>query len=472
MSKSRDAFNKMMAELESKNAEIYEEVADDVIANLGEDDIERIRLNPVAIDYHFGLCLYIRNKYIHSGEVELVGEPDHMSGEIMRVIIRKLLAEYDSHPLALALIDRDHALASIHRYAFSKPSLGVYLDALSDCCPKIEKAQEIEEANPPDYDWDNGMELLNKEAYEAAEEQSKALREAAISSIADTLWDFDGYSQLAKEAGVPDREWRECAAYCEGSLKEGWRDSIYIHSTIGLLPAFGDLDKETQEGALQDLGIFLDQWPREVLDKVPECIFKSRAVAEFALGKRRELLRKMPFWQRDRELVKTAVANQYSSIKYADKELQDDREILRTAFENASGGLLFDEPYSKFVDDDEFVWLAVTAYPSNLSWASERLRDTKELVLAAIDNSDNVGVVNFYDELSEQMRLDRDVVMAIAASQSIPYEFPPEQYRDDDEVGKLLADGSLHGDRYTLINMSRRIKEKWMTEDELERWGD
>ncbi len=134
MSYSREEFRKMMAEQERKNAIIYEEVADDVIANLSDDDIERIRLNPVTSHYHFGLCLYIRNRYIHSGEVELVDDPDRMSSKIMKVIIRKLLSEYDNYPLVLSLIDHDSAFASVHRCAFRSllliPTLALLLAAI------------------------------------------------------------------------------------------------------------------------------------------------------------------------------------------------------------------------------------------------------------------------------------------------------------------------------------------------------
>ena len=103
--------------------------------------------------------------------------------------------------------------------------------------------------------------------------------------------------------------------------------------------------------------------------------------------------------------------------------------------------------------------------------ASDRLRDDKELVLFAIKNTDDVGVLNFYDDLSPHMQEDRDVVLAIAACPSIPFDFPPERYCDDDEVGRLLADENLHEDHFTLFNMSPRIKKMWMSEEELERWG-
>lgn len=49
-------------------------------------------------------------------------------------------------------------------------------------------------------------------------------------------------------------------------------------------------------------------------------------------------------------------------------------------------------------------------------------------------------------------------------------EFPPAEYKDDDEIGALLADTNIHGDHFSLVGMSRRIKEKYMTEEELSRW--
>ena len=39
-------------------------------------------------------------------------------------------------------------------------------------------------------------------------------------------------------------------------------------------------------------------------------------------------------------------------------------------------------------------------------------------------------------------------------------------------IGMLMPILAERGDHYRLLGMSRRIKERYMTEDELEKWGD
>ena len=74
------------------------EVADDCVRNLSEKEKEHLIANPRAIDYHFSYGMYIRNNYIHSrdfSEVSFWVEPDDLSYEIIRMILSRLLPEYD-----------------------------------------------------------------------------------------------------------------------------------------------------------------------------------------------------------------------------------------------------------------------------------------------------------------------------------------------------------------------------------------
>ncbi len=316
------------------------------------------------------------------------------------------------------------------------------------------------------------MELLNKEAYEAAQEQANALREEAIYCIAGILWDFEAYEKRANELGIPKETTKVLRDFCINSLQETERQPLFVPGSVLLLPAFEMLSPGEQANVMKDLDVLFDQWSLEVLDEIPEAAFVQRDIACYVLGKDGDLLGRMPYWQNDKELVLVAVCSRYSAIKKADKSLMEDREVLRAAFENARHSILNDEFYSQFSDDDEFVRIAVKSYAANLTFASQRFRDDKEFVLFAIKNTDSLGVSNFYKHLSPHMQEDRDVVLAIAACPSDPHEFPPEQYRDDDEVGRLLADENLHEDTYTLFNMSPRIKEKWLSEEELERFDE
>ncbi len=67
-----------------------EYVANDVIRSLKEKDKKYLINHPDPVDHHFGLGLYIRNKYIHGKELCFLCFPDDLSSEIVRTIIRKL----------------------------------------------------------------------------------------------------------------------------------------------------------------------------------------------------------------------------------------------------------------------------------------------------------------------------------------------------------------------------------------------
>lgn len=70
---------------------------------------------------------------------------------------------------------------------------------------------------------------------------------------------------------------------------------------------------------------------------------------------------------------------------------------------------------------------------------------------------------------SPELKKDKRIALAVTQWDTLPNEFPDISLADDDEIGEAL---SRTGDHFDLIGMSRRIKEKYMTDEELEIWGD
>lgn len=94
-----------------------EEVADDVISQLDEQEIDEVRRHPSSTDMHFGLGSWIRNEYIYSGKMGPVLIADSVSSEITEAIAKKALPEYADLPLAVSLFSGPmEAYASAHRY--------------------------------------------------------------------------------------------------------------------------------------------------------------------------------------------------------------------------------------------------------------------------------------------------------------------------------------------------------------------
>lgn len=97
-----------------------EQVIQEVMAKLDDREIRAIRQNPSSAYMHFGLGLYIRNTYIHSGRMgDSLRDPDSESSEITAEIARRLLPEYESYPLAFNLAGDDGIFHSVHAYACS-----------------------------------------------------------------------------------------------------------------------------------------------------------------------------------------------------------------------------------------------------------------------------------------------------------------------------------------------------------------
>ena len=71
-----------------------EDVVQDVFPQLTEKDKRYLLANPNPIDHHFGLGLYIRNKYIHGKNLRLgLIRPDNLSTKIVGKLIEMVRKE-------------------------------------------------------------------------------------------------------------------------------------------------------------------------------------------------------------------------------------------------------------------------------------------------------------------------------------------------------------------------------------------
>ena len=71
-----------------REEQFIEEVAQEVFLQLSDRDKKYLLENPDPIDHHFGLGLYIRNKYIHGKNLRLgLIRPDSLSTKIVGRII-------------------------------------------------------------------------------------------------------------------------------------------------------------------------------------------------------------------------------------------------------------------------------------------------------------------------------------------------------------------------------------------------
>ena len=75
----------------AKQERFVEQTAKDILAGMSQDDKDYMILHPDPYEHHFGLGLFIRNKYIHGKELGFFyGDPDDLSHEIIQRLISLL----------------------------------------------------------------------------------------------------------------------------------------------------------------------------------------------------------------------------------------------------------------------------------------------------------------------------------------------------------------------------------------------
>lgn len=448
-----------------------EEVVDDVILQLDDQAIDRVRHHPSSTDMHFGLGLWIRNEYIHSGKMGPVFMADNVSSEITKAIAKKALPEYANFPLAVSLFSGLRGVyVSAHRY-FIDRDMAKMVDAISAHYDALSAAETEFEAVRKEIDWSSDE---HEEVWKAAGHKCEAARDMFIKRVAEDLFDRELVENIIKR-GDADIRFRidnllELKSY--STSDENAIHSFFVPAEISYLavPSLkGTVEWETGKDALLWLLNEISFYPEKI--PLPSWLFDDEEIALEALLTNGNLICFMENRQRDVGAVKVALASAWPSYKFIDEEVLSDREVLKAAFCcERCGNLLFEDFFRRYNDDDELVELALASSGENLTWASERIRDDFDMVCLAIQNVNYMD--NIYKDISERLRHDSRIVSKIASSPSVPIDFPPIEFRDDDKIGALLANPDVRGNHRPLINMSKRIKELYMTEAELERWGD
>lgn len=447
-----------------------EEVANEVIARLGDQEINRIRHHPSSSSMHFGLGLWIRNEYIHSGKMGFAGEPDSVSSEITQLIASKLLPEYAEFPLVFELFDQSRTIfISAHRYYLDR-DLSKMTAAIRAHYESLVKAEEKLESTKKTIDWSSED---NSEIWHAAWKERWDSNDSFKGHVIGALFD----EELIKELRNNEDETVSSRLDDVIRFKDYVLETVSIHTSFFVPAEIAYLADPKLKGSSKwekgkdallwlvgEIDFYYDEEP------LPSWLFDDDEIALAALRVNGNFIKYMGDRRSDLSSAIEALRSAWPSYKYINEELMENREAIKAAFScDRCLSALFEDAFRKYNDDDELVALALHSDGENLSWSSERLRDDFDMVCLAIENC--LYIDNIYKDISERLRGDRRIVKRIASRPTIPMEFPPAEFKDDGEIGALLADTDIHRDHFALFGMSRRIKEKYMTEDELDRWG-
>lgn len=167
---------------------------------------------------------------------------------------------------------------------------------------------------------------------------------------------------------------------------------------------------------------------------VSEDLLKDKEIAKLAIEndkftENREFIALKYFldFQNDRDFVKFAIQQNANSFIYASNKLKQDKEITKLAI-SFDGMLLKEATY--FQDDLEIVTLAVSNNGLALQYASKKLKGNKELILNAVYQNGNAleFCIDFQD--------DFDVVLVAVQSNGESLKFASEKLR---KTYKLIA---------------------------------
>lgn len=460
MAMSKDELRKVF---EEQRQSLYRTIADKVEAELSAESIKQIRTRPCPGEMHFGLGLYIRNAFIHS-DPSIGGDPDMISGEVLATICRDSLPEYEPYPLYWHRLMNDDLATDMHSYAATVLGRDLASEVMRHY-HVLEECEAYRDTNPYDILNDDEFDSWAEFAHGAGEMEAEFDH-----LVAEDLWSFDERLPDLIARGAKRDEVEGYVIHAREALKPGETRPAFLPFELMyyLLPTPSNAEVAKAESALT-WALHGTGW-HDYSKCFPSWLYSCRPAALVMASHCGRLLERMPSFADDLELVEAAVTNWSKAIESASPRLQATREIQLLAARGADGTDFFEGPFMSGLNDDrELVVLALQSNGANIASVSDGLKHDFDIAMLAVCNNRDFYPEAAYTELPLEMKENKQIALKVAAWERTPTVFPVESLRDDDAIGDVLAQ---HEDRYSLYGMSWRIKEKYMTPDELERWGD
>ena len=150
-------------------------------------------------------------------------------------------------------------------------------------------------------------------------------------------------------------------------------------------------------------------------------------------------------WNNKEEVCEALEKNGYA-LEYASPRLQDDDEIVLAAVSNAGYALEYASP--RLQDDDKIVLTAVSNAPGALRYASSRLQDNEEIVLLAV--SKDGYLLRF---ASPRLKDNDEIVLAAVSDAGKALEYASPRLQDDKRVVLGVVSDSKYGLKFASSRM-------------------
>lgn len=409
--------------------EFVTEVAEDCIKNMNKNDKEYLLENPCAIEYHFGYAMGIRNHYIHNrdfSEVSFWAEPDHLSTQIMHMILSRLLVEYQYDNYFIYGLYESKGFVRL-RKAY-KEKFGEY---------------------PVDIVIRYRDSVVSDDEFYFPEKEIKACEK----EIAELVWDEKGLKIFAKSNGIPVEEIEQ---KIKALKKIYFKEGVYISMAVCLIPYRKKLDKESYLRCRRLLCDELKQNPK-IIEYLEQDYFVDRIIAKAAL-RYGFCMKYLPMYQNDEAMVKYSFSHSSRAIEYVDQRFVNDREYVKLAIQHSKNDtIMFYDCMKKYRKDKEFVYMACEIEPWNFAYIDSVFQDDFNLAKRTLLKKD-INDIYFY--LSDRLKDNLELAMIQMERDYFDVEEFSERLRDSEEIADYLL--KLVGkEDWAWYHMSERIKEKY-----------
>lgn len=433
--------------------DFIEKIANECVENMSDEDKEYISDHPCALDYHFGYCMYIRNKYLWNADLESMGidaHPDDLSGSIMRRII-SMLTDYDETDPYIYRLFEHESFASLRREY--RHTYGKNPDEI------IEKYREEYPDESSCYEYIRMMFGLHIHANESdpvemeVHNRKESVIRKVISEIAEKVWKVDEVRARASECSID----KEVVDKRIDTVKKAlFDDEEYIPMSYVFLLSGKEIGDDLYEECRKDICVELERNPW-MMKKLDKSIFHDREIAKVVL-KHSFAMEELPEYQNDDEMVKYALEHDIRSFQYIGEKYLDDRELVRNMIVKLERYTVMQfKNMERYRKDKEFVYLACRTNSLNYFYVDSKYRDDYELIKILL----RLRKYHCLSEMSERLKDDMSLAIFQANTENPDWimEFS-ECIRDSDELAEIII--KKHGiSEDSLYGMSDRIKEKY-----------
>lgn len=403
-----------------KQEKLISKIANDVYAELSNESKKYLYDHPDNSSNHFGLCMYIRNKYIYSNKYDCtMFNADCLSGDILEKLSSMIIENYDyNNPFCRVVYD-DSKFTYLRRLYHS--IFGIYPD------DKLKK-------------------------YDALPDKYFAL-DKVTNKIISIVVNKERFTGLCKKYNVPENRCNEFIKFADEYNQENLE--VIPYDIAILCSKF--LDNNTRAHWLNVLNSIIKENHSLVTD-LPIFIFNQKDTVLIAVKYCGTLLENFKEFNSDDEVIKVALNNNGEAIQYVNEELRNNEEYIKLALSNTNGYALQMDCMIPYRDYDEYVRIALKVNPYNIKWVSQRLRDDYDTAVFAIKHTQENKSTDFYRYLSPRLRdnLELALLDIYEGSASVPYYL--ERLKDSDKVAKALIDTD---NKWKICYMFDRIRKKY-----------